>query len=120
MEGVTRKTRRDSKTAEDEKRVEIIKEIGCICCLMEGLGKRYCEWDHLTISGFTQGHNFSIGICPWHHRGICEEDMTSSMMLAKYGPSKAKGSKTFHQKYGYQEFLLGYQNKLIEDYINGH
>lgn len=111
--------RRDKKTAEDERRIEIIKAIGCICCLMRGLGRRYCEWDHITVGGFTVSHQDTIGLCLWHHRGICEEGMTSSMMTIKYGPSKAKGSVTFHNTFGTKEFLLGYQNELIEEHRNG-
>lgn len=107
--------RRDKKTPEDERRIDLIKEIGCIACLLEGLGCRYCEWDHLTVAGFTVGHQASIGLCPWHHRGICDEGLSSSQMRDRYGPSKAKGSKTFNAHYGTDEFLLGYQDKLIEE-----
>jgi len=110
-----RHTRRDHKTTEDQARITAIKEIGCICCKLEGLDWVYCEWHHITISGFTQGHQKSIGLCLWHHKGICEEGLTSEQMRQKYGPSLAKGSKPFHANYGTNEFLLGYQDKLIKD-----
>lgn len=109
---------RHRKTAEDEQRIDAIKEIGCICCLMEGLGKRYCEWHHLTKSGFTQGNKATIGICSWHHRGVCDEGRTSTEMKSIYGPSLAKGSKPFYATYGTYEFLLGYQDHLIEKLKN--
>lgn len=112
-------SRRSRKTPEDEQRIELIKQIGCVCCLMEGIEERYCEWHHLTKSGFTQGNAATIGICPWHHRGQCEEGMTSTMMRAKYGPSLAKGSKPFYANYGSYEFLLGYQDTLIERIKSG-
>jgi hypothetical protein len=107
-------TRRNRKTGEDIARISLIKDIGCICCRMEGLGVRGCEWHHLTEEGFTISHQDTVGLCQWHHRGICDEGRTSSMMKQIYGPSLAKGSVTFHKKYGSQEFLLGYQNELIE------
>lgn len=113
-------TRRTRKTADDEARIEIIKVIGCICCLINGNGWRYAEWDHFTVSGFTTSHQDTAGLCLWHHRAICEEGMTTSKMTAKYGPSKAKGSVTFHNFFGTKEFLLGYQNKLIEERRNGY
>lgn len=106
---------RHRKTAADEKRIDAIKEIGCICCLMENLGWRYCEWHHLTVSGFTQGNDATIGLCLWHHRGQCEEGRNSRDMKSRYGPSLAKGSKPFYANYGSATFLLGYQDKLIED-----
>lgn len=108
-------TRRSAKTADDEQRIQDIKEIGCICCRLEGLGKRYCEWDHLTVAGFTISHKASIGLCPWHHRGIVDEGYTTTSMTATYGPSKAKGTRTFFAHYGTKEFLLGYQDELIEE-----
>lgn len=120
MEEVSKRfKRRDRKTAGDEQRIEDIKAIGCICCRIHGVGWRYCEWDHFTSGGFTIGHQATAGLCPWHHRGICDENMTTSMMTARYGPSKAKGSKTFHEFFGSKEFLLGYQDKLIEELRHG-
>jgi hypothetical protein len=108
-------TRRTRKTGEDINRIHAIKEIGCICCLMEGIPKRLCEWHHLTEEGFTISHQDTIGLCQWHHKAICEEGKNSTEMRRIYGPSLAKGSVPFHRNYGTQEFLLGYQNKLIEE-----
>lgn len=112
--------RRDHKTAEDIARIEAIKAIGCIACIMERIPyRRMCEWHHMTKAGFTQGHQDTIGLCQWHHKGVCEDGMTSSMMRAKYGPSLAKGSKPFYANYGDYDFLLGYQDHLIEKLKNG-
>lgn len=110
--GGKRHTRRDTKTAEDEIRFNKITR--CICCKMRNISK-HAERHHITISGFTQGHQATIGLCPWHHRGICDDGETTTTMTAKYGPSLAKGSKTFHAEFGSNEFLLGYQDKLISE-----
>jgi len=72
------------------------------------------EIHHLTSVGRQIDQNHTICLCQWHHRAICLLAVKSSEMTQKYGPSLAKGSKTFHAHYGDNDTLLAYQNELIE------
>lgn len=71
------------------------------------------EINHQTRSGRQIGQWETECLCSWHHRGICLVGVTSSQMADLYGPSLAKGSKTFAAKFGGNEERLKFQNDII-------
>jgi len=88
-----------------------IKIVGCICCRMqERQNIGWPEIHHQTIGGKHGAprlwHDFTVGLCEWHHRGIGDED-------SALGPSLAKTPKAFRREYGSDAELLKFQNKLI-------
>lgn len=105
-------------TKDQEARFQAIKEMGCIACRLNGAGQigAFPEIHHLTIGGKhgqkRRGHDFTIGLCGWHHRG-CGNFLYPSVMKATYGPSYALSPRGFRETFGNDDFLLGYQNELL-------
>lgn len=97
------------------KRFQCISEIGCIACILEDEYRRGTPPDihHLIDGGKRQGHDFTVGLCPWHHRGIPILSMTKTETQEIAGPSLAISPHQFHKKYGSDSELLSYQNELL-------
>lgn len=105
-------------TPDQQARQDRARELGCIACKIEwgekeGPAAMPPEIHHLTRTGRQIGQDETVCLCQWHHRGICAPDERSSAMSLWWGPSLAKGSKPFHARYGSNDELLAYQNKLI-------
>jgi len=96
-------------------RFELIRDCGCVACLIYGL-QTYPEIHHLTVGGRhgqkRRGHNFTIGLCSYHHRGDVGFSTRELCELA-YGPSYALQPKRFRETFGQDDELLAYQNRLI-------
>ena len=80
------------------------QDIGCICCWQIG---KYSEPEvqHLLSGGRRRGHDFTIPLCPYHHRGIGRINGE---------PSMAQGTKPFRERYGSDSSLLALTNELLE------
>jgi hypothetical protein len=63
----------------------------------------------------TLGHDFTIPLCGWHHVGRPPEGHDSKWAETNLGPSLAKQSKKFREKYGSDQHLLDYTNGLITE-----
>lgn len=103
-------------TDAEKKRFELIDQIGCIACRIYKLTKPFpAEIHHLLDGGVRIGHSATIGLCPWHHRGVSTSiGMTMVSCEQMYGPSLVQGSKRFKEVYGSNDDLLKLQNELIE------
>lgn len=90
----------------DLSRFDKLQRIGCIACRILGVYS-LADVHHVLTGGRRTGHQDTIPLCPWHHRGVLppHEDL---------GPSLANGSKPFHARFGRQEELLKQVNELIE------
>jgi hypothetical protein len=99
-------------TKADEARFIAIKEDGCLCCRIDA--NRYVEPDihHLKSGNIRRGHQYTIGLCCWHHRGWPVEP---SYFPTDPGPSLADGSRTFHEHYGSDDFLLQLQDIRLDN-----
>lgn len=103
-------------TAAQRARFGHILEHGCIVCRKNYRLRRAAEIHHLTVGGHhgqrRLGHDFTIGLCSWHHRGV---NAFGSVKLgrAAYGPSYALEPKAFRERFGNDDSLLAYQNQLI-------
>ena len=99
-------------TKEQQLRFVAIKDIGCIACLRNGVTVA-CEIHHLTIGGKhgqkRRGHDFSIGLCSFCHRGVGED--------TGY-PSYALQPRKFREVFGDDDALLAEQNRLIDIWRN--
>lgn len=100
-----------SATKDEERRMRLIREHGCICCRMRLGVTEHCEIHHLLIGGRRAGHRYTIGLCSWHHRGACSALPGHTRALR--GPSLMDGSKAFHAVFGSDPALLAYQDRLI-------
>lgn len=99
----------------------LIREIGCIACRMDGTAyKIEAEKHHLLTTGLhgngkRLGEDYTLGLCTWHHRGVPFWGHTEEECIEAYGPSYGGQAREFREKYGDDETLLAYQNKLIAD-----
>ena len=106
------------RTKVDDKRFEALQEIGCIACAIDGTGGVPCDIDHL-LNGyrFEDEHRHTLGLDPWHHRGIVPEHCCGSVGEATkcHGPSRRHNSKAFHERYGSDAELMQIQDALIRE-----
>ena len=95
-------------TKRDLHRFDKLQRLGCIACRILGF---YTQPDvhHVLSGGRRTGHQNTIPLCPWHHRGIRPGVLTPDYL----GPSLANGSKPFHARFGTQKQLLDKVNKEI-------
>lgn len=104
-------------TMAEQLRFARIKEIGCIVAHTLGLDWTYAEIHHLTVGGKhgqkRRGHEFTIGLNPWSHRGVPFGEMTAAQCYEMFGPSYALEPRNFRQLVGNDELLLAYQNALL-------
>lgn len=103
-------------TKAQKARFYAIQEIGCIVCRRHRRLKRAAEIHHLTVGGKhgqkRRGHDFTIGLCSWHHRGV-NAFGNPSLGATTYGPSYALEPRKFRERFGNDDQLLRYQNELI-------
>ena len=108
----------EKPTAADLARFAQIRAIGCIACL-RGLGRGYgrTEVHHLLVGGKhgqrCRGHEYTIGLCGWHHQGNRPLGMHERDGRKAYGPSYKFHARAFRQEYGQDDELLALQNILI-------
>lgn len=103
-------------------RMDAITDIGCI--VAKGLGISFddipvpAEVHHLTVGGKhgqkRRGHDFTIGLNPWSHRGEPFGGMSAARCEELFGPSYARQPRRFRQEIGNDDYLLDLQNTLIE------
>lgn len=102
-------------------RFQSIHLVGCIACLQQKpkVPDRFMletEVHHLTVGGLhgqkRRGHDETIGLCRWHHRG--ENGHWITQPESMYGPSYARTPRRFRDTYGRDDVLLAYQNQLIQ------
>lgn len=105
-------------TAEQQARFVQMKRLGCVACWLGGYWARTKrmpgEVHHLLSGNRRIGHDFTIILDAWHHRGEPDEGKTKSWMAEHYGPSLALQSKEFHRVFGSDSFLLEAQNLMIQ------
>jgi hypothetical protein len=107
-----------SPNKKERERQDRIRELGCICCWLDGHGMNPCEIHHLNDCGRNIGHDATIGGCAWHHRGVPPGDMRPSEATLVLGPSLARDPAAFHERYGEDEELLFQQNTMLRTYAD--
>ena len=87
-----------------------VHALPCMCCQVEGVDQPFrTEAHHIVDKGYRKhsgGDESRLPLCGWHHRGICEDGKTSSLMLFEYGPSLELNKKRFVATYGTERELL--------------
>lgn len=103
-------------TKKESKRMDAIKDASiCVCCKQRRLMSCYVEVHHLLSGNKRMGHMFTIGLCPWHHRGVPMYGYKRRQMQEIYGDSLAHGSKPFHELFGSDMDLLEMQNGMLDE-----
>lgn len=112
--------RTKQRTKSDEARLEVIREIGCICCAIDGWADVPCEIHHLLIGGqrHDDEHRYTIGLDAWHHRGKCSGTVEAT--TESHGPSLAHTPRAFRERYGTDDELLIVQDSAIRIVEGAH
>ena len=96
-------------------RADAVREIGCVCCVLTHRVSRPPDLHHPY--GQKGGYKkVFYGLCPWHHRGICESGYDNQSMSGLLGPSLAWGRWPFEAFFGPEDKLLKVQDFLIEQF----
>lgn len=103
-------------TKAESRRMQMIKDSGCVCCLLATRGTTPPDVHHITAGGRRLGHMHTIGCCAWHHRGVSFEGENKQSMSGIFGPSLAFGKRTFNEFFGSEEILLLVQNLVLEHF----
>lgn len=79
-----------------------IKQMGCIVCeLFLNIEDSPSDIHHITDGGRRLGDDFTIPLCPEHHR------------IGKYGVARSSGKKAFEKAYLPEMQLLKIVNEKI-------
>ena len=100
----------------DLSRMAAIKASGCILCLLVTGKTCPCDVHHLTSGSRRRGHQYTIGACPWHHRGLVPEFHNKQTASGLMGPSFAHGRRGFEEFFGDDDLLLKIQNLMLEHF----
>lgn len=79
---------------------------------MRGLGHNQGDIHHLLRAGKRMGHQYTICLCVWHHRGHHQLPDKDAERL--FGPSLAKNKKAFVNEFGTELELLEATNQALE------
>jgi hypothetical protein len=94
-----------------------LQEIGCLACRKMGFFAQPSDCHHLLSGHKRRGDEFTIPLCPWHHRGVWNDRFQNQKMAgALLGPSLAHESKRFREMFGSDEELLFEANRLIAEH----
>lgn len=106
---------RKPPTVADLERFAKLRTLGCVVSHIYFNRWEPAEIHHLVEGRKRLGHQFTIPLSPWFHRGIPPQmDMRPSQATKELGPSIAHGKKPFARKFGTERELLERTNKLIE------
>lgn len=103
----------------DEARLDAIHAMPCICCVISGCNPQCgkTEAHHITDKGYRRlsgGHQSSLPLGPWHHRGITPSGHTVDSATLSFGPSLFHTSKLFKKIYGTERELLAKVNSTMQ------
>lgn len=111
--------KRRKATQEELERLAAVRAMPCIACQIFGVYNQPfpTEVHHQNLGGKAGqrrlGHMNSVPLCSWHHVGTVTPGVNSITMNALYGPSLARQSKRFRERYGTDDELLARVNALL-------
>lgn len=113
-------------TAADRQRFQAMQELGClISFVFRNRPHTVGEVHHLVEGGRRLGHQQTLYLHPWYHRGVPPMVWEGARMVQlsavdaglRYGPSMALHPAEFRQQYGSQQDLLAMQNELVAHWL---
>lgn len=106
-------------TSQQLMRWALMRAHGCIACRILAIACECgpTEMHHQTVGGKhgapRLGHDFTIALGAWHHRGEKSAALFVPDYELSFGPSFAKTPRAFRREFGPDAELLAYQNCLI-------
>lgn len=93
------------------------RELGCIACILEGGARGEdrsatpADVHHEVEGSVRTGHDRTVPLCPWHHRGVRPTARDGSLidtalLVDEVGPSLALHPEAFKARYGTFEDLF--------------
>lgn len=108
---------------DERARLQIIKVFcGCLPCLLRGHLDRWTTIEHVTENGRRVGiesdqHANTVGLCMWHHFGVCDPGLQRAPMANELGPALIHGRHPFEREFGDEvKILIPVQNFLIAQF----
>lgn len=99
----------------DIERFAKLYALGCVVSRIYFERWEPAEIHHLVEGRKRLGHQFTIPLSPWFHRGVPPQfDMRPSEAAELIGPSLALSKREFVATYGSERSLLERTNELIE------
>lgn len=84
---------------------EALCDLGCACChyrILQGMQGHQAGATHVHHRNLNDHHgqkqlgqDFVVGMCEWHHEGICLPGYTIEQMTKAFGPSFMRQPKEF-------------------------
>jgi len=111
------RTSTGTPTKAQQARHEALREMGCICCWNFHGRKMWAEIHHIVDKGYRRhsgGHDATLPLCSWHHRGVNAFGFTAAQMTADFGPSLALSKREFVRVFGTERQLLETVNAMLE------
>lgn len=109
-------------TKADLERYALIQQMGCVACREHDIFSM-CDVHHLNSGGHAgqvrRGNQSTIGLCPYHHRGIWRSEIKLQHMIDEYGPSLALTPRRFRERYGSDDELLAKVDNWIKEHQHG-
>ena len=93
-------------TKAHKRRFMALQDMGCIACAFEGIPFEPAEIHHITSCGRRLGHEYSLPLCPHHHRGVNLSALPEQALYDLKGPSLARHKREFVARYGSELQLL--------------
>lgn len=103
-------------TKSQRARMAKVKALPCVACRKLGLRGVQCgvtEVHHLLSGGRRRGHDHTVALGSYHHRGVLQPGLSLVVMNTVYGPSLRLASKKFHEQFGDDDSLLRETNELL-------
>jgi hypothetical protein len=107
----------------ERQRLQAIKiYCGCLPCLLVGHLDRWTTIEHVTEAGRRVGvdhkqHTNTIGLCLWHHFGVCDHGQQKIPMASELGPALIHGRRPFEEYFGDEvKILVPVQNFLLAQF----
>lgn len=101
----------------DKERMEVMQEICCIPCMIQGWPGVRATTQHCTSCGrrYEDEHQVTYRSCEWHHLGYPPHGCKGKVSRAtkQYGPSLAHEKLAFALHYGAELQLVQIQDALI-------
>lgn len=104
-------------TKAQQKRLDALHQMPCMACVKEGVEQPFpTEAHHIVDKGYRKhsgGHDATLPLCAWHHRGLQKDGWLKIEMEARYGVSMALNKRAFEAKHETQRVMLSRVNTLL-------
>lgn len=107
--------RKPNKRQQD--RLDRLHRLPCMACVKQGVSQPFpTECHHIVDLGYREhsgGHDSTLPLDAWHHRGVQLDGWTRAQMTERYGPSLATEKRRFIATYGTERTLLAQIDTLL-------